>query len=121
MRGLICLAFLGSIVVAPAMAQTSCVAPDQPASIDGATITLDQLRASISTAKQFMASSDAYQTCLGNEIDVQKAAATPDKPFDKAIATRNIALAASNQKMKESVGASVNGAIAAYKKAHPAP
>lgn len=102
------------------MAQTSCVAPDQPASIDGTTVTLDQLKTAISAVKQFIALSDAYQICLGNEIDTQKAAATPDKPFDKQIATRNMALVAANQKMKESVGASVNGAIAAYKKAHPA-
>ncbi|HEX4106235.1 MAG TPA: hypothetical protein VHX92_08380 [Rhizomicrobium sp.] len=121
MRAFICLAFLGSVVAGPAMAQTSCVAPDQPASIDGATATLDQLKASISAAKQFMASSDAYQGCLGKDIDTQKAAATPDKPFDKAIATRDMALADSNQKMKENVGTSVNAAIAAYKKAHPAP
>jgi hypothetical protein len=114
------LAFLGSIVAVPAAAQTSCVAPEPPASIDGATVTLDQLKAGISAAKQFIASSDDYQGCLGKEIDVQKAAATPDKPFDKQIATRNIALAASNQKMKENVGASVNAAIVAYNKAHPA-
>jgi hypothetical protein len=120
MRGLICLAFLGSVVAAPAVAQTSCVAPDQPAGIDGATVTLDQLKAAVSAAKQFIASSDTYQACLGKEIDDQKAAATPDKPFDKAIATRNTQLAATNQKMKENVGASVNAAIATYKKAHPA-
>jgi len=120
MRTFICLVFLGSVFAAPSMAQTSCVAPDQPTSIDGATVTLDQLRAAISGAKQFIASSDAYQACLGKEIDDQKAAATRDKPFDKAIATRNLALADTNQKAKESVGASVNTAIAAYKKAHPA-
>ena len=119
MRGFIFWAFLRSIVAAPALAQTSCVAPDQPASIDGATVSLDQLKASISAAKQFIASSDAYQECLGKDIEVQKAAATPDKPFDKEIANRNQALAASNQKMKENVGASVNAAIATYKKAHP--
>jgi hypothetical protein len=121
MRGFICLVFLASVVAGPAMAQTSCVAPDQPANIDGATVTLDQLKASISAAKQFIASSDAYQSCLGKDIDTQKAAATRDKPFDKAIATRDMALADSNQKMKENVGTSVNAAIAAYKKAHPAP
>jgi hypothetical protein len=65
-------------------------------------------------------SSDTYQACLGKDIDDQKAAATPDKPFDKAIATRDTELAATNQKMKEDVGASVNAAIATYKKAHPA-
>jgi hypothetical protein len=120
MRGFICLVFLGSVVAAPSMAQTSCVAPDQPASVDGATVTLDQLRAAISGVKQFIASSDTYQACLGKEIDDQKAAATRDKPFDKAIATRNMALVDANQKMKENVGASVNAAIATYKKAHPA-
>jgi hypothetical protein len=120
MRAVICLAFLGSVVASVALAQTSCVAPDQPASVDGATATLDELKAAISLVKQFIASSDAYQACLGKEIDVQKAAATPDKPFDKAIATRNMALADTNQKMKESVGASVNAAIVSYKKAHPA-
>jgi hypothetical protein len=103
------------------MAQTSCVAPDRPASIDGTTVTLDQIKASVSAAKQFMASSDAYQGCLGKEVEAQKAAATPDKPFDKAIETRDIALALANQKMKEDVGTSVNAAVAVYKKAHPAP
>jgi hypothetical protein len=98
-------------------AQTNCAAPDQPATVDGAAITSDQLKASVAAARQFMALSDAYQDCLGKEINVQKAAATPDK----AVADRNLALVASNQKMKETVGASVNAAIAAYKKAHPAP
>ena len=106
---------------APAMAQTHCVAPAQPESVDGANITSEQLNASIRAAKQFMAVSDTYQDCLGKEIDTQKAAATADKRFDKAIADRNLALVASNQKMKENVGASVNAAIATYKKAHPAP
>ena len=119
MRRLICLAFLGSVVASAASAQTSCVAPDQPATVDGATVTLDDLKAAIGATKQFMASSDAYQACLGKEIDTQKAAATSDKPFDKTIATRNLALADTNQKMKESAGASVNAAIVAYKKAHP--
>ena len=119
MRGLICLAFVGSIIAGPAMAQTACVAPDQPASIDGATATLDQLKAAVSAAKQFIAASDTYQACLGKEIDDKKAAATADKPFDKAFATRNTELAATNQKMKEAVGGSVNAAIATYKKAHP--
>ena len=121
MRGFICLAFLGSVIAAPAMAQSGCTAPDQPAGVDGATVTLDGLKAAIGAAKQFILSSDSYQLCLGKEIDDQKAAATADKPFDTTIASRNIALAAANQKMKESVGASVNAAITTYKKAHPAP
>lgn len=120
MRRLICLAFLGSIAALPALAQTACVAPDRPAEIDGTTVSLDQLKAAIGTVKQFIAASDAYQACLGKEIDTQKAAATKDKPFDKAFADRNLALADANQKLKEQVGGSVNAAIVAYKKAHPA-
>ena len=120
MRGIVCLVFLGCLVAVPATAQTSCVAPQRPADIDGTTVTLDQLKAAISTVKQFLASSDTYQDCLGKEVDTQKAAATREKPFDQTIADRNLALANSNQEMKESVGASVNAAITAYKKAHPA-
>ena len=111
----------GDTAAAPAMPPTRCEAPDQPSAIDGTAITLDQLNASIRAAKQFMAASDTYQDCLGKEIVAQKAAATTDKPLDKAIASRDLALVAENQKMKENVGASVNGAIATYKKAHPSP
>lgn len=120
MRRVIFLTFLGSIIAVPAMAQTSCVAPDRPGSIDGATATLDQIKAAVSAAKQFIASSDTYQACLGKEIDDQKAAATKDKPFDQSIATRNLALVDANQKSKEFVGATVNAAVAQYNKAHPA-
>jgi hypothetical protein len=108
----------GSVGATPAMEETRCIAPDQPSTIDGTTSTLDQLNHSISDAKSFMMNSDVYQDCLGAEIGAQKAAATPGK---QAIAARNLALAAANQKMKENVGTSINSAIAAYKKAHPSP
>ena len=100
-----------------APAQSGCVAPDTPATVDGGAITSDHLKASVMAARQFMALSDAYQDCLGKEINGQKAAATPDK----AVTDRDLALVASNQRTKETIGASVNAAIAAYKKAHPAP
>ena len=119
MRGLICLAFLGTIVAMPAMAQSACVAPDTPATIDGASVTLDQLKAAIGTAKNFIAGSDTYQDCLGKEVQASKSASDASKP-DPDVAKRNQALADANQKAKESVGASVNAAIAAYKKGHPA-
>jgi hypothetical protein len=97
-------------------AGTGCTAPERPAIVDGANASLDQLKASIGAAKEFMTLSDAYQDCLGKEMDAQKAQATHDKPFDK---DRYLGLVASNQKMKEDVGASVNATVAAYKKAHP--
>ncbi len=98
-------------------AQSGCVAPDTPATVDGGSITSDRLKASVMAARQFMTLSDAYQDCLGKEINGQKAAATPDK----AVTDRDLALVASNQRTKETIAASVNAAIAAYKKAHPAP
>ncbi|HEX4177625.1 MAG TPA: hypothetical protein VHY57_04280 [Rhizomicrobium sp.] len=119
MRGFICLAFLGSIIAMPAMAQSACVAPDTPAGIDGASVTLDELKAAIGAVKNFIARSDDYQDCLGKEVQASKSASDASKP-DPDIAKRNQALADANQKAKESVGASVNAAIAAYKKAHPA-
>ena len=105
---------------APDVGPTRCDAPDQPSTIDGATASLDQLKASITAAKEYMAASNSYQDCLDKEINAQRAAATPQRPFDKAIADRNLALASVNQKMKENIGASVNAAIATFKKAHPA-
>ena len=120
MRGLVCLAFLGSIITMPAMAQSACFAPDTPAAIDGATTTLDQLKAAIGAAKNFIARSDDYQDCLGKEVQASKSPSDASKP-DPDVAKRNQALADASQKAKEGVGASVNAAIAAYKKAHPAP
>jgi len=111
----------GRIGGASGVAETRCIAPDQPSTIDGATSNLDQLNHSINEAKNFMVKSDAYQDCLGGEIDAQKIAATPQKPFDEAITDRNLTLVVANQKMKENVGSSINAAIAAYKKAHPDP
>jgi hypothetical protein len=111
----------GRIDGAPVMAETRCSAPVQPSTIDGATATLDQLNHSITEAKSFMVRSDAYQDCLGGEIDAQKSAATRQKLFDEAITDRNLTLVVANQKTKENVGSSINAAIASYKKAHPSP
>ena len=111
----------GRIGGASAMAETRCIAPERPSTIDGATGTLDQLNLSINDTKSFMARSDAYQDCLGGEIDAQKVIATHKKPFDEAITDRNLELVVANQKMKENVGSSINAAIASYKKAHPSP
>src|ERR1700744_6427661 len=109
------------LVASRASAETRCAAPQPPAAIDGANATLDQLKTSIGAAKEFMAQSDAYQDCLGKEIDAQKAPAGGGKPLDKAVADRDLGLVAANQKMKEDVGASVNAGVAAYKKARPGP
>lgn len=104
----------------PAMAQgAACAAPKAPAAVDGAKITIDQLRGAINDAKSFIAASDSYQTCIGNDIAAQKAAATPDKPFNAALEAVAMQKVNDNQAQKQKVGDAINGAIADYKKAHP--
>ena len=111
-----------SLGAMPALAQSACMAPIAPAAVDGASVTADQLRAAIADAKNFIAQSDVYQECLGKELDAAKQQAVTDKKkFDQSIADAAMAKADANQKMKEKVGAEANNAIAAYKKAHPAP
>lgn len=97
---------------ASTIAETRCIAPDQPSTIDGVTLTLDQLNQSINEAKSFMVKSDAYQDCLVAEIEAQKAAATRQKPLDEAITGRNLTLVVANQRIKENAGSSINEAIA---------
>lgn len=104
----------------PALAQgAACTAPVAPAAIDGSKVTIDQLRAAITDAKGFIAASDTYQSCIGNDITAQKAAATKDKPFDPAIEKADLAKVSDNQAQKQKVGDAINGAIGDYKKAHP--
>jgi hypothetical protein len=113
------LAMILASVAAPVMAQGACTAPAPPAAVDGSKVTIDQLRAAINDAKAFIAASDTYQTCVGNDITAQKAAATKEKPFDGAIEAAAMAKVNDNQSQKQKVGDAINGAIGAYKKAHP--
>jgi hypothetical protein len=115
----ITLALILASAAAPAMAQSACKAPTAPAAVDGAKVTVDQLKAAISDAKAFIAASDTYQTCVGDELNKQKAAATPDKPFDPAIEAAAMVKVNDNQAQKQKVGDAINGAIGDYKKAHP--
>ena len=70
----------------PAMAQAACTAPTAPAAVDGTTATKDQLLAGIKAAKAFIAASDAYQECLGDDLKAQKKRPRPNKkPLDPSI------------------------------------
>ncbi len=103
-----------------ALGQTTCTEPVAPAPVDGATITVDQLRAAIADAKSFIALSDVYQSCLTSEAQAMSQPANPgDKPAPPpGLAEATNARIAANQKQKEKVGASINAAIGAYKDAH---
>jgi len=102
----------------PAGAQSACVEPTPPPPpIDGATATIDQMRTATAAAKQYLADSDDFQTCLVNEIaatDLQREA-----PKAAALQKQLDARTQANQARKESVGNAINAAIRAYKAAHP--
>ncbi|HVU21569.1 MAG TPA: hypothetical protein VHE09_12630 [Rhizomicrobium sp.] len=120
---------LASVMVlamaAPALADASaCYEPIAPAAVDGNTATEAQLMASQSDVKDFLKSSDDYQTCLISDLQEQKrqAARSKDKkPLDPSIEADVNAKIAKNQKLKEQVGAEFNNAVHAYQAKHPAP
>jgi hypothetical protein len=115
---------LGAVVpvvgALPALAQgATCAPPPAPAVVDPAKATVDQMRGLLSAAQGFMAASDAYQTCIGNDIQAQKDQAKKDsKPFDTAIETAANAKVDANQALKVKVGADANASLQAFKKAH---
>ena len=101
------------------LAQESCAEPQEPAPIDGAQVSEDQMRAAAAAARSFIAQSDVYQACLANAVDAAKTQATADgKPPDPALESDAKAKADANQKVKERVGAEINTAISAYKQTH---
>jgi hypothetical protein len=108
------------ILAGSAMAQGACVRPAAPASVDGATATMDQLLANKQEVTAFMAASDAYQTCLINDLDAQRAAAkaAKTKVTKEAIKATDAQISA-NQADKVLVGKAFNVAAKAYKVAHP--
>jgi len=113
---------LGSAAPVLAQGASACLSPIAPAPIDGATATEDQMRGANHDVRQFIADSDAYQECLGKEIDDAKAKAAADKkPVDQSVISVAMAKAEDNQKMKEKVGGEFNAAVGVYKKAHPKP
>jgi hypothetical protein len=103
----------------PALA-ADCVRPEAPAPVDGATATMEQLVAAKTAVTDFIAKSDAYQTCVLDDVAAQKDAAKKAKTkFDPAISKAADAKVSENQADKERVGQAFNAAAKAYKAAHP--
>lgn len=101
------------------MAQEACVEPSAPAPVDGAQLNENQMRAAAASAREFIAQSDVYQSCLATTLEAAKTQATADgKPLDPTLESTAKAKADANQKAKEKVGAQINTAIGAYKQAH---
>jgi hypothetical protein len=101
-------------------AKAECARPSPPTVVNGATATLEELQASKTAVTDFMVASDAYQTCVIEELDAQRAA---DKAAKKKI-NPDLAKTASDktsdsQADKVKVGAAYNAAAKAYRAAHP--
>jgi hypothetical protein len=101
------------------LAQEACVEPQEPAPVDGAQVSEDQMRNAAAAARNFMAQSDVYQACLANALDAAKTQAAADgRPVDPALETDTRARADANQKVREKVGVEINTAISVYKQTH---
>ena len=107
----------------PALADaSSCYEPIAPAAIDGNTATGAQMKASLADVKDFIKSSDDYQTCLISDFQQQKREAAKQKdkkPLDPSIEADVNARIAKNQKLKEQIGGEYNTAAVAFKAKHP--
>ncbi len=113
-------ALILTVVTVPAVAQSSCTEPVMPPPVDGAAVTVDQLRTAIADAKNFIAQSDVFQACVANEESAARTQATSEgKTLDPALAGATQARVAASQKNKEKVGLSINTAITTYKQTHP--
>ena len=112
------------LVAAPASAQTAapaaCTRPSPPAPVNGATISLDEMKAYRNVVVSFVGDSDAYQACVIADLTAQRAAAKAAKTrFDESVAKAADAQIDGNQKDKEGVAGAYNTARKAYAAAHP--
>ncbi len=101
----------------PALAQNAvCVEPALPGMVDGNTVTHDQMVASIAATKDFVAKSDVYQSCIADDLEAKKAAATKaGTPFDNQVQEVAMAKVAANQQAKDKLVADTNAQIGVYK------
>jgi len=113
------IAFLAAAVLlgaTPALAQTVCVEPTPPVMVDGKTANHDQVLALSKQTTDFVAKSDAYQSCIAADLDAKKAAAAKaGTPFDEQIHQVAMAKVAANQQLKDKLVADTNAQIAFYR------
>lgn len=100
--------------------QANCQLPIPPAAPNGRTATQQDISASVTDAKNYMAQADVYQQCLLDYVAAQKKQAVEDKKtFDSYIETSIQKKIEDNQKTKVRVGSEINGALNDFKMAHP--
>lgn len=113
MRFVFCICLM--LLPLPALAQEACPAPPEPATVNGATATADQLRAAMAEVRSFMAQSSLFQDCLDHEIDAAHLNGIADPAADAAAKAR----IAASQKAQEKAADMINLAVTLYKQAHP--
>ena len=108
----IVLAVMGLLLSATAaFAQTTaCVEPALPPPLDGATANADQLREELRLAREFVAASNIYESCLN---------ATRAQAADPTSQGAVVAQIAAIQKARERVSDDANRAMSDYKRSHP--
>jgi hypothetical protein len=90
-----------------------------PTPVDGAAATADQMRSAMSEARNFIAQSGVYQECLVKEAeDAKSQAVAGGQAFEPSVEASARAKVDVSKKAQERVGATLNGAMAAYKNAH---
>jgi hypothetical protein len=105
---------------APSFADDTCQVPPVPASVDGNTVTKDQMVAAIAAVKTYMTASDTYQQCINDYVTAQNAQADKDKkPHDPNMIQAEGDKVTASQASKQTVGDAINASIGVYKKAHP--
>jgi hypothetical protein len=105
-------------LTSPALAQDQCVAPTAPAIPDGAKAAPNQIAAAQNDIQVYVAASDRFQACLGQELAHQKDLAKQNNTeFDPKIQT---ALEAKGQAQRADAGrlaAAWGSAVDAFNKA----
>ncbi|MGQ0742157.1 MAG: hypothetical protein ACT4OG_07665 [Alphaproteobacteria bacterium] len=102
-----------ALFAVPAFAyQSRCVEPYAPVVPDPRAASKQQLDAVKKDVVQFIKDSDQYQECLLLELKTEKQTASrKQKPFDPQIDADIQKMISANQREKERVGATYNGAV----------
>jgi len=108
------------VIAAPGAAAAGCLRPTAPTAIDGASATTEQLLAYKASVTSFLSASDAYQQCVIDDTAAQKEAAKKARTkLDASVFKAADQAIKANQQDKEQAGKAFNGAVKAYKAAHP--
>jgi hypothetical protein len=109
-----------ALSVAPAFAfQSRCVEPYAPVVPDPRATTKQQLDEAKRAVIQFIKDSDQFQDCLLLELKTeQQTAARKQKSFDPRIEADIKKMISANQREKERIGATYNGAVHTWNALH---